>query len=264
MNLGKYVLSSIDSVRIYSIATKELKAILDQMKNGTFENGGETIWATGKQGTRLAGFDRGKTSRFSGDNGHIVGGLLAIQSGSDAEVADSEATHLIEAFEILDVADGTKVMTTYKAEGVVGAEIPFIYKVNKDGTQGKSFTQGSTASATNFEYSPDTKELTLPTGEFTSGDRVMVSYNRLTKGTKYTNESDSFSEDCYVVYDITAHDPCDNTEIYTQLVMPRGKVDMNYSIALGDEPAVHNVAIEAIPSTCGGSKEFWTWVFPFE
>jgi hypothetical protein len=264
IDIGKYTLSSIDMVRIYDIGTKELLAILDEMKDGTFENSGNTVWATGKDGVRLAGFDKEKASKFSGNNGFIVGGLLSIQSGSDAEVADTEATILTEAFEIIEVSDATKVTTTYKAEGAVGAEIPFIYSVNKDNTQGKKYAQGATASASVFAYSPTTKEITLPTGAFDVGDRVMVSYNYLTKGIKYTNNANGFSKDCYAVFDITAHDPCDKTDIYTKLVMSRGKVDMNYSIALGGDPAVHALAIEAIASVCGGKKEFWNWVFPFE
>jgi len=258
----KYSISSIDAIRGFSIATKELLFELDEIQDATLEGDAETVWSTGRQGRRLSSMKRNKTCSISANNGFVVGGLMAQQFGDQDPTIDFEnpTTSIPHGERLIAGTGGTTTETTYAATGIVGNEIAWIYRTNRDGSPGQSFPQAATASATAFAYNPATREITLPTGVFNAGDMITVFYEHMTRGKRYVNRSDSYAGDCYLICDITVKDVCDGTLQYSKLVMPKVSMSDNFSFAFGNDMVVQSFSAEASASICAGESEYFYWV----
>jgi hypothetical protein len=230
------------------------------------EGAAETVWSTGKEGRRLSSLKRNKTCTITANNGFIVGGLLAQTIGDfDPEEDFVSESISMPAFERIEVgAGGVSVLTTFTATGTAGNELGFIYMANKDGSQGQKYAQDATASATKFAYVPGTKTITLPTGIFTEGDVVIVFYDYLGTGRKYSNKSDSYAGDVYLVADIMIKDVCDGSLLHSKLVMPKVTISDNFSYTFGDSMAVQAFSAEANSSICSNDREYFYWVMPSE
>ena len=261
LDFDKYSISSIDSIVGFDLATRECIFILDEIQDATLEGDAELVWATGREGRRLSALKRNKTCSISANNGFIVGGLLAQTIGDQNPETDrTTASIRIPAFERLTVGSTGTVITAFEAVGTPGNEIGWIYKSNRDGSQGQKFAQAATASATTFAYDPATREITLPVGEFAIGDMVILFYEYLTMGKKYVNRSDSYAGDVYLVCDIMVKDVCDGTIQHSKLVMPRVTISDTFSFSFGGDMAVQSFAAEASASVCAGQSEYFYWV----
>ena len=265
MNYDKHSIESLETVTIFSPATKKCLAILDEIKDASLEGAADTVWSTGKRGRRLSSFKQNKTLTFSCNNGYIVGGLLAEQFGDKSPEQDFEtATIELPAFEYLTVTGGVAV-TTHTAispSGDGGDEILWIYAMNKDRSQGAAYPQEADASDDAFAYNPATRTITLPTDVFENGDEIIVFYDHLTKGTKYTNRSDSYAGDVKVVFDYLVKDVCTKELRHAMFVMPIGTISDNFSLSFGNDMAVQPFSVEAATDVCSKDKELGYWVFP--
>ena len=265
LDFDKYSISSIDSIVGFDLASRECLFILDEIQDATLEGDAELVWATGREGRRLSALKRNKTCSISANNGFIVGGLLAQTIGDHSPVTDREnPTIRIPAFERLGVTNGATIATTsFVAVGATGNEIGWIYRANRDGSQEQKFPQAAYASEAAFAYDPATREITLPIGgAFSEGDMVIVFYEYMTKGRRYTNRSDSYAGDVYLVCDIMVKDVCDGTMQHSKLVMPRVTISDNFSFSFGSDMAVQAFSAEASASICAGESEYFYWVFP--
>lgn len=262
IDFDKLVIDKIDLVTAFSKSDGSLLLMFDEIKNGTITNAGEKVYGTGAGGARLSALNRNKTSGFSCTNGFVVASAIAAQTGSDIVVASTGSKIKTPTHEIIDVAAGaTTVVLSEIPVGVTGAEIKFIYKLQKDNTQGEKYAIAAMASATEFSLVPATKTITLPTDSFTEAGRLIVFYDyEASVGKKLMNKGDTFAKDCKLVLDILCRDVCDNSTVYhTKFVYPSASIDNNFEITVGDEPAVHNFAAEAMQNICSSDKEYWSW-----
>jgi hypothetical protein len=262
LDFDKMNVKSIDRILGYNLSTNALMFILDELQDATLTNGEETVYGTGKLGGRISSLKKNKTAGLTANNGFVVGGLLASQWGTDAEVAGT-ATLSIPYFEVLTAGTGgTSCTTTYAATGTAGAEIGFIYSVNSDGTQSTSYAQDTTAAATKFSYATATKVLTLPTSVFTEGDKVIVAYNYLAKGRKYVNKADVVSKNAKIVVELTIGDACETAEYPAYILMSNAALDGTFDLSLGGDQVVHSLTVNAIKNNCSTDKEFFQLLIP--
>lgn len=278
-DFDKYVPIQIDRVTKYNKSTGALEYYLDQVKNGTLSNSQETVYGTGAGGVRLTALDKDKGVEFTCENGYMVLAAVADQYGSDITEATKENPFTdIDYLEFLSVGADNTVTLSNEPVGEVGAEVPFIYAMNKDGTAGKKFVIGATASETEFAYDPATKKITLPTtpakeavgteGQpdyqpavaaapvFKPGDQVIVQYvGKAEMGKAVVNDATQFSGSGRFVIDYTCADICDQSiKRHGRTVIFNGKVDGNFEQAWGDDPMVHNLKITAMLDPCGGAQ----------
>lgn len=254
----KYALKKIRRMRVYDIATGQHKVTLADMKTAQFTGSQETVYAEGSDGSKLASFDINKVAGFNATNGAIDSGFIALQVGSD-EVQVTDGSEIMLRSELI-TADGEKVALPHKAVGDVGNEIGFIYAVDVNGMPGKSYIQGSAASATEFAYDPATKEITLPTGAFNTKDTVVVDYYpKFSKYSQINNEGDKFAFTGLVIVDAWFTDLCGTGgDVLLQVRLDKGKISGEIDLSFGDQAAVQNVAVEALVSACSGeSKTLW-------
>ena len=258
-------------VRMQDKSTGELMFMVDQLKDGNLTNGSEQVFITGAAGVRLATLDRSKSTSFNFNNGLVSMSMMAAQTGSDRELASTNAKIKTPAFEVIKVGldNSGKVKTAITLSniptGTTGAEIPYIYILQKDNSLGKKFAIASAASATAFALDPASKTITLPTGAgITENTQIAVDYFYMAESAiKVTNRSDTYSKKGQVVVELLLRDICDNNKkYYSQLVFPNASVTGNFEFAFGSEGVTHGLSIEANQDFCSADKELWHWIVP--
>ena len=222
---------------------------LDEMK--CFNNAGELEFVdiTGRNGAIIAQLKRNKSVTITGNNGFLVGGGLAAQTGADVE----QGTFNIRMSEVLTVKSNA-VTLTGEPSGDAGAEILAVYKRNENGTMGDKFEQDATASVGKFEYSD--KTITFSSGELNDGDQVVVLYDQETEAAKIVNDSKRYSKTLSMYIDATAKDNCDN-EYHVQIQIPRADFSGEFDIAMGSEATSHAWSVSCLADTCSGSGNLW-------
>ena len=258
-NFEKLVIDSIDMVTMFSKSTGELLLLLDQPKDGSLENANETVYMSGKRGMRLSALDRNKTSKFSCNNAYVVAGALAAQLG--AEITDASATDKIRVpdIEVITLTTATTATLRNIPVGTSGAEIPFIYKVNSDASQGEKLVAAATAVTGKFKIEAASKTITFADGEFSVGDKIIVPYDYETaSGRKIVNSGENFGKYGRLVIDVLMRDVCDeNIKYHGKIEYPSCKVDGNFTLSIGDEPAVQAFSAEAMINACNDDKILW-------
>lgn len=256
----KYALKKLRYLRVFDLETGRLDAMMNDLKSGQFTGSQETVYAEGADGAKLAAFDINKVAGFNAVNGTVDMGFLSLQVGGDLiEVTNGSE---ITMHKVLESADGTTVTLTQKVAGETGNEIGFIYPLSADGMPDytKPIAQAATASATEFAYDPATGVITLPTGMFKAKSQVAVEYRpEFGKYTRLDNESSKFAKTGRIVIDAWFTDLCSETDVPMQVVMEKGKVSGEIDISIGDQAAVHNIAVEAMSTVCDENKKLWSW-----
>lgn len=254
----KYAFKKVRRIILNELSTKKHKVTLNDLKNFKINGSQDVVYAEGQDGAKLAAFDVNKVASITAENGSVDEGYLALQVGSEiVKVTNGSSILIREEFEISGGA--TSVTLSYKATGLVGNEIRYIYKADSNGSPGDAYTQNATASATDFAFDPATKVLTLPTGVFADGDMVIIDYYPLfSEYEEITNEANKFSMACEVIVDAWFTDLCTELDVPLQLYLAKGKISGAIDLSAGDQAAVQGIEIEALQRACAtDSKSLW-------
>lgn len=249
INTDRLLITSIDQITAYNNAN-ELEFIMDELQDSTISNSQENTDITGKNGAVIGRLKRNKAVTISGNNGFIVGGVIAAQTGSDVE----QGAFTVRNMEILTVSTNTVTLTN-EPEGAPGAEIVALYQRNANGSLGTKFEQNATASEGHFSYT--TKVITFDEGELNDGDQVVVFYDmEVTNAAKIANDSNTYSKTLRLYIDITAQDNCDNV-YHGQIYVPRADFTGNFDLSIGGDASVQAYECQSLRDTCSGSGNLW-------
>ena len=255
----KYAFKKVRRIIINDLATKKHKVTLNDLKNFKINGSQDVVYAEGQDGAKLAAFDVNKVASISAENGSVDEGYLALQVGSEVvKVTNGSAILIREEFEVKE--GETTITLSYKASGVTGNEVRYIYKADSNGIPGDAYTQDATASKTAFAYTPSKKIITLPTDAFSAGDVVVVDYYPTFKEyEEIANDANKFSMAGEVIVDAWFTDLCSEADVPLQLYLPKGKISGAIDLSAGDQAAVQGIEIESLTRACvGDSKNLWT------
>ena len=258
IDFDKLVIDKIMSVTGINRTTSELEFMFDEIKDATLENGGETVYGTGAGGRRISALDQNKTSRITFNNGYVIANAYAAQVGADVETASTTNKFRVPTVDTIAVTvNGTATVTLPKTPIV--SSVKYLYKANKDMTQGTKYEVSATAGAGKFTLSGST--ITLPSGDFVAGDAIIIAYEyEATVGKALHNSSVKYSKNTKLIIDLLLRDPCNNDTLYhSKMVYYNSKPDMNTSITVGGEPSVHAFAAESLVDPCSIDKRYWSW-----
>ena len=258
----KYALKKVRSIRVEGLGEEKglHKATLNDLKNISIKGSNDTEYAEGTDGARLAAFDIKKVSTIEGSNGAIDSGFLALQVGDEETVVENGTDVKIRETHILTTEEATAKSFTlkYKASGVAGAEIGYIYKGDSNGNPDEAYEQATAVSAGKFTYTADTKTITLNDGDFAAGDTVIIDYcPTFSTYTVVTNDATKFSVPGKIYVDAWFTDLCTEEDVPLQMILDKGKISGEYDYSFGDSAAVQNFTIEALTPSCGESKALW-------
>lgn len=234
-------------------------ATIRQIKKGNLKNGNDTVWATGMNEAKLAGFSTNKAATFTATSGLVSDGGFVL-NGAKVIVSNSGTGYLYE--EVIKLAGATSAVLKHKASGTAGSEIGYIYGCDMNGNidSTKEYAQDTTASATKFSYAAATKTITLPTDVFTAGQYILVKYLPTFSTIKKIyrdSASEPFEGEIRIFCLVKKLCGDDNGNIdLGQIYLPRGRFDGNFDTAFGDAAAVQDFTVEALLG-CGVTGNFW-------
>ena len=84
ISIDGFYVTSLDQLTGFNNAN-EIEFILDELQDSTISNTQENNDITGKNGAAIGTLKRNKAVTVSGNNGLLVGGGMAAQTGSDVE-----------------------------------------------------------------------------------------------------------------------------------------------------------------------------------
>jgi len=252
----RWLLQLIDDISYFDNTDDSLSFRMTDLQDANWANEQETYYATGLNGARIGSADRNKYSRITVNNGAVVDGVIAAQTGSEWETR----TVVLENYlDDLVTSDGASITLTYKAIGDTGAEVKYVYACGTDGVASQKFQQAAAASATEFSYAADTGIITLPTGMFKAGDKVVVEYDiSIQNAKKLTNMTNKFSSRGKMIARAWVQDPCSSKSYPARIIFDNAKVSGNFELATGEDFAAQNVEFESMQS-CSSAK-LWDFI----
>lgn len=261
VNTTEYVLQALFEVKIFDLETGGALALLNDLKNTTWSNNGNTIYATGgRGGSKIMGFGSQKESNLEIASATITDGILAIQTGVDMETLTASTEIMYTDDEIVISSDAGA--SKFTATGTADEEFVSLHILNDTGSLGLSLTQVSgVPGAGDFAYDDATKAIT--TSGLDDGTKLVgFYYPTLATGKKFVNKTDVFAKNVKIVADGLFRDPCTGTDYAGQLVFDKAKIGEEYSFALDEagEPAVHGLNAEALRS-CSSSNLWDLYIF---
>lgn len=165
--------------------------------------------ATSASGATVATFEEGKTGEITGNASFFNYGLMAAQSGTDAEEATASSKIKTPRCDVVIIADG-KAKLSQTPVGTKGNEIGSIYEVLPDGGAGKMYTQAAEVSAEAFKY--DAGELTAPTG-VANGTSFFVFYEyESATAVHMVEDADAFAKTYRMHAEVLTADQCNPSE----------------------------------------------------
>lgn len=256
MIVDGYYIVSLDQLMTYNNAD-ELEFVMDELQDTTISNSQENNDITGKNGAVIGTLKRNKAVTVSGNNGLIVAGAIAAQTGSNVETGK----FTIRATDILTVADNSVTLSNTPI-GAEGAEIITLRKKSNNGLLGEAFEQDATASATGkFAYSDGT--ITFFEGDLEDGDVVVAFYNtEVDNATRVTNDADTYSKTLKAYLDCTVQDRCDKL-LRGQFIFPRADFTGNFDMSLGGTDSVQSFEFRTLKNLCSnevGKGLFWEFI----
>lgn len=256
VSIDGFYVTSLDQLTGFNNAN-ELEFILDELQDSTIDNSQENNDITGKNGAVIGTLKRNKAVTVSGNNGLLVGGGMATQTGSDVE----EGSFIIRATDVLTVT-GNSVTLSGTPVGEEGAEIVTLRKKAANGMLSGNYEQDATASGTGkFSYSDGT--ITFYEGDFADGDQVVVFYDmEVENAVKVSNDANTYSKTLKCYLDVTVQTKCDDV-LHGQFIFPRADFTGNFSINVGGTDSVLAYEFRSLKNLCSVGAEagkFWDFI----
>ena len=168
-NPNELILDRVRSLTAHDPANNELLFRLTSLEEPSLQVTSEGEEVTDAVGAIITTLYRSTRATFSATNSLFSLDLAAEQFGAKKQIAglkdltygnevDANAVINDYIYEILPIADG-KIKLAHKPN----AEIKYIYTIENNNI-GTRYAAGTEASATEFVYSDETQEITVPTG----------------------------------------------------------------------------------------------------
>lgn len=230
---------------------------INQITNPQLTVSSESTDAVDALGVPIQTFYRAKNAEFSAENALFDINLMAVQSGTEKQVATKDKKIVTPAFETIDI-DGTSTTYTLKHTPI---ETPDkIYYLKGDSTLGTVYAKGTAASATEFSIAG--KIVTPPTG-LVAGDQLFVIYEyEATEAVSVVNSAQNFPTGCKFVMEVLGTDVCDSTKlIYAYLVFPNFKLSPDFDWTVSTD-STHAFSGKAQQEYCSKDKKLFQLIIP--
>lgn len=178
--------------------------LLNNLSNVSINTSSETKDKTDAQGVLIKRFFTAKSVEVSADCNLLSLSMLAEQFGTEKVIASAEKK--FAAPKILRINTAGITEYTIPAKLKPNAPLTKIYLANANGTLGKEFTVGTSASDTQFAYDNETGKITLPTN--VSGELVVKYEYDTEAGVKVVQTSDKFPRTVGLTMKVLVADTC--------------------------------------------------------
>lgn len=237
---NRFSIRDAGQATFYNLQTGKAIVTLDSLKTSGIESSAETTYARGGFGnSKLVGFSHNKEAKLNLSDALFDKNSLAMLTGN----ALTEAAKVIDFKEVKSVTSN-KITLSKTPTGAITT----VYKVNSDNTNGQEITLGTPATNAT-EFSINGKEMTFHTS-VANGTLIRVYYKVTTAIDAKTVRvsSDAFGGTFKVVVDVLVRDAKDGLDYAAQIIVPRGKMEDNFSMELSvdGDPASLALPIECL------------------
>lgn len=245
-DVNNFVIDRILRGVMQSTTNNEVLWAINQISNPSLSCTVESTDAVDALGTRIMTFERAKSATFSAENSLFDLGLAAAQFGTEKEVASSSKKIIAPAFETVDVT----AEATYTLKHTPTEQITAIYALNGDSTLGTKYTNGASASATEFVHSQGQTTVTLPTG-LAVGSQLFIIYEYESEAAvSVSNNAVNFPKAGKFVMEVLGCDVCDATKlVHAYIVFPNAKLSGEVDMTFTTE-GTHPFTIECMQEYC--------------
>lgn len=200
--LGDFIIDRI--IMGYAETTDQKTPLytLTQLSDASIEVTAESKDATDAEGNLIKRFWQGKSGTFTATNAMLNLAILAAKSGNDANIATAD--NLIDMPKIVTVK--ASVTTTVDVTDAV-ADTILVNAFTNDGSLGKAYTLGSTASATEFSVVSNT--LTLPVDPANTEKYVIKYTRKVSDGVKIVNGAGAYPKTIRLTLKAVGVAPCE-------------------------------------------------------
>lgn len=211
--------------------------------------------------------ERNKQCEFSAANALFDLGLLAAQSGTQKKTAAANATIDVTVSEELTIRNGATVQLKHIPIGTAGAEVPYLYVVNPDGTLGTKYEVAASAGANVFSVNAATKTITPPTN-VTVDTKVLAFYTYTADGTdgngavQAVADAINFPDAGRFLLEVLGHDTCDiTTKYYAYVDFPAAKLSSEFDVDFTTD-GQHPFTLRCMQDYCDHEKKLFTVTVP--
>lgn len=183
------------------------------------------------------------------------------------KAATAQDTLQVSICETLDWVTGTGAVLKHIPVGTAGAEVPFAYALNPDGTVGKKYEVGASAGVGVFSVNAATKTITPPT-DVTTSSKVLVFYDYIADGTdgngavQATADAINFPDAGRFLLEVLGHDTCDiTTKYYAYVDFPAAKLSSEFDLDLTTD-GQHPFTLRCMQDYCDYEKKLFTVTIP--
>lgn len=256
---------------MFSTTTREALWSVSQISNFSISVTTDSQDAVDATGTPIMTFHRAKQCEVTAENALWDLGLFAAQGGGDQALVASTAVNKfnVPIFDEIEIGNTTTTVTLSHTPVLPTGEtyaVPYAYLLLGDGTLGKKFECGASASAGVFTQSGTT--LTFASGDLATGDTIIAFYEYEANGTsgsqavKLQNTAKDFPKAGKFVMEILACDPCSRTDLYyAYLVMPAASLAPDVDIDFSTD-ATHSFTLRAQQDYCDKQKLLYSLIVP--
>lgn len=248
-------------------AKGEIQYVLEQLQQATIEVSAEAKEILDKDGNLVRKIYNSKTGTFTAPSAMLNANIMNSGSGNELEFASTAKP--IDMPKILYVKAGETVKLENFVEGTVKVKAVF-----GNGASGDSYTQATTASATEFGLAAD-GTLTPPAYTLTEGDsgydaeakaafptKFLVKYMRQnTTGVVLRNSADKFPDNVALTIKAIYVAPCEEGVKAAYIYIPQLNVDPNMSISTESGATIDYKGDMAV-DLCADSKDLYVIYFP--
>lgn len=204
---------------------------MDQCQNTSITCGSESTEIVDNVGSPIMTLYRSKTCEISGENAILDFNLTAVQMGSEKNVAAEDATIVVPAQEVFDMAAGD---STYELKHMPVADPRYVYALNKDSSLGQKY-----ANATNEDVEDGTPTFTYADGVISvagleEATQMFVSYDyEATDAIEIVNSAKDFPKSCKLVLRVLGYNPCNkDNKLGAYIIFPSFEMSPDFDLSL--------------------------------
>lgn len=256
-NVNELILDKVRSIIFTNYSNGTIIGRLTQLEDPSLQMTAEADEVVDAVGSLITKIFRVKAAKFTATNSLLSMDLLALQAGTEKQVATGTSKIIVPCEEILTVTDG-KITLTNTPVG----DLNTIYLL-ANGQLGTSYTKGA-AAASESEFAITDKKITVPTG-VTQG-KFYVQYNYETENAvKVANNTEKFPEMVGCKIFALFRDQCDENKKYAGVIIAeKAKIDpSSIDIAL-TSTGKHAFDIDFMRNYCEDGSDLFSVIIPGE
>lgn len=245
--LGDKIYKEILYFYAEDLASEDPLYVLTQLSEANIDLTAEASEVKDKNGNLVKKIWKSKAGTFTATNAFVNMNVIAAGSGGKPIFASSGSK--IKMPKMMHVKAGTKVKITNFVEGSVK-----VVQYFGDGSLGKAYKLGESASATDFAIEKSSSTLTLPTDD--EATMYFVKYIRESEtGAVIRNKADEFPSSVRAIIKATYYNPCSKNELKADYIeFPSFQVSPETKFPINADSATMDFSGDMEIDYCGDDK----------